>query len=142
MNLLLDTNVISELRRRRLDERVLRFIQRRPVEELYTSLVVMAEIRAGIELSEKPEGKAEMSLWLANEIRPMFSGRVLGISEDTLVRWRFIVAQGRKTGRIYSEPDLLLAASAMEHGFGLVTRNVKDFVGLDVIIINPWGELA
>ncbi len=143
MNLLLDTNVISELRRRKPDERVVRFIQERPIEELFTSLIVLAEIRAGIELAEKPEGKVEMSWWLENEIRPMFSGRVLGISEETVVLWRLIVARGRKVGRVYSEPDLLLAVSAMQHGFGLVTRNVKDFVGLDVPIINPWdGPLS
>jgi predicted nucleic acid-binding protein len=50
------------------------------------------------------------------------------------------VDEGRKTGRTFSQPDLIIAATALEHGLTLVTRNVKDFAGLDVPILNPWDE--
>jgi predicted nucleic acid-binding protein len=136
--MLLDTNVLSELRRKRPDERVLAFIRRTPYEQLFTSVIVMAEIRAGIERSQDPGVQVDLERWLANTVRPMFTGRVLGVSEDTLVRWRLMVANGRKIGRTYTEPDLLLAATALEHRFKFVTRNVKDFAGLDLPIINPW----
>jgi toxin FitB len=60
----------------------------------------------------------------------MFSGRVLQISEDAMLRWRHLVEEGRKAGRTYSQPDLIIAALALQHNLTLVTHNNKDFAGL------------
>jgi toxin FitB len=70
----------------------------------------------------------------------MFIGRTLEITEDVMLRWRILVDEGRKTGHTFSQPDLIIAATALEHGLTLVTRNVRDFAGLEVPILNPWDE--
>ena len=57
-----------------------------------------------------------------------------------MFRWRVLVEDGRKTGRTFSQPDLIIAAIAIEHGLTLVTRNVKDFEGLGVVVLNPWNS--
>ncbi len=72
-------------------------------------------------------------------MRPMFVQRVVAISEDVMLRWRLLVEQGRKSGHTFSQPDLIIAATALEHDMVLVTRNVKDFAGLSLTILNPWG---
>jgi predicted nucleic acid-binding protein len=64
----------------------------------------------------------------------------LQITEDVMFRWRVLVEDGRKTGRTFSQPDLIIAAIAIEHGLTLVTRNVKDFEGLGVVVLNPWNS--
>ena len=55
-----------------------------------------------------------------------------------MLRWRVLVDQGRKTGHTFSQPDLIIAATALELDMTLVTRNVKDFSGLNLTIVNPW----
>jgi predicted nucleic acid-binding protein len=52
--------------------------------------------------------------------------------------WRLLLEDGRKSGRTYSQPDLIIAATALEHGMTLVTRNIKDFSGLNLPIYDPW----
>ena len=135
---ILDTNVISEFRKPRPDNRIVQFIAETPLEELYISIVTLAEVRYGIEFAPDHKRRDELDLWLATLVRPMFYGRVLDISEDVLVRWRVFVGAGRRLGRTFSQPDLMIAATAMERGFTLVTRNIRDFAGLPMVIFNPW----
>ena len=85
---LLDTNVISELRKPRPDKRVLAFVAAQPLEALYVSAVTLAEIRFGIERVADASRRAELSNWLTNKVRPMFAHRVLPISEDVMLTWR------------------------------------------------------
>ena len=113
---LLDTNVISELRRPRPNERVRRFITRQRLEDLFVSAVTFAEIRFGIETLEDPNRRAELGDWLLHRVRPLFAQRVLEVSEDVMFRWRLLVEEGRKSGHTYSQPDLIIAATALHHG--------------------------
>jgi predicted nucleic acid-binding protein len=135
---LLDTNVLSELRRPKPDPKVVAFVANCPLAELYVSSVTLAEIRFGIELVEEPNRRAELNDWLAQKVRPMFDQRVLQVSEGIMLKWRLLVEEGLKTGRTFSQPDLIIAATAFEHGLTLVTRNVKDVGGLGVEVFNPW----
>jgi predicted nucleic acid-binding protein len=68
----------------------------------------------------------------------MFAGRIIEISEDIMLRWRVLLESGRKAGRTFSQPDLIIAATALENHLTLVTRNVKDFADLGLTIVNPW----
>lgn len=76
--------------------------------------------------------------WLDQELRPWFGERVIGVTEDVILRWRDMVEHGRRAGRTYSQPDLFLAAMADLHGLCLVTRNRTDFEGTGIAILNPW----
>jgi toxin FitB len=138
MKWLLDTNVLSELRRPRPEPRVVSFVADRPLELLWVSSVTLAEIRFGIELVTDPAARGALSDWLTQKIRPMFAERVLLIDEEILLKWRLLVEEGRKTGYNYSQPDLLIAATALHQGLIVVTRNTRDFEKAGVPAVNPW----
>ncbi len=135
---LLDTNVISELRRPRPNARVREFIARQKLEDLFVSSVTLAEIRFGIESVSDLGRRAELSDWLEHRVRPMFGQRVLEVSEDVMFRWRLLVEEGRKAGHTFSQPDLIIAATALQHGLAVVTRDVADYQRARVTILNPW----
>jgi toxin FitB len=139
---LLDTNILSELRRVRPDSRVVAFIKAQPLEILYISSVTLAEIRFGIELVAEPVRRAELDNWLTHRVRPMFGGRVLPVTEDVMLKWRLLVEEGRKTGHTFSQPDLIIGATALEHGLTLVSRDTADYEKAHVPVINPWLSAA
>jgi predicted nucleic acid-binding protein len=135
---LLDTNVISELRKPRPDQRVVAFVAAQPLESLHISTVTLAEIRFGIELVTDASRRAELSTWLTHKVRPMFERRTLPISEDVMLTWRLLVDEGRKAGHTFSQPDLIIAATAAQYGLTVVTRDVSEFEHAKVAFLNPW----
>jgi len=135
---LLDTNVISELRRPRPNARVRSFVARQRLEDLFVSSVTFAEIRFGIEKLGEPAQRTELTDWLQHRVRPMFGQRILEVSEDVMFRWRVLVEEGRKSGHTYSQPDLIIAATALHHGLTVVTRDTRDYELARVPLINPW----
>ncbi len=137
--LLLDTNIISELRRPQPEQRVVAFVAAQPLEHLYVSTVTLAEIRFGIELVADVGRRAELTDWLTHKVRPMFDQRVLPVSEDVMLKWRLMVEEGRKTGHTFSQPDLIIAAIAAHYGLTVVSRDVSDFERAKVPCINPWN---
>lgn len=137
---LLDTNVISELRRARPHARVRAFVASRPLEELFISTITFAEIRYGIETVADPSRRSELTDWLTLKVRPMFGQRVLEVSEDVMFRWRLLVEDGRKAGHTFSQPDLIIAATALHHGLTIVTRDTGDFRLARVPLLNPWVD--
>jgi len=70
----------------------------------------------------------------------MFEQRTLGISEDVMLKWRLLVEDGRKAGHTYSQPDLIIAATALHHGLTVVTRDTSDFGRARVPVVNPWRD--
>jgi toxin FitB len=139
---LLDTNILSELRRPRPERKVVAFLSAQPLELLYVSTVTIAEIRFGIELLTDAGRRAELNDWLANKVRPMFEQRVLAITEDVMFKWRLLIEDGRKAGHTFSQPDLIIAATALHHGLTVVSRDVSDFRKAHVPVLNPWREQA
>ena len=137
---LLDTNILSELRRPKPNARVVRFVASKPLDLLYVSIVTFAEIRFSIEGVADPTRRAELNDWLAHKVRPMFEQRALPVSEDVMFKWRLLVADGRKAGHTYSQPDLIIAATALHHGLTVVTRDTSDFKKARVPVLNPWRE--
>lgn len=138
-NWLLDTNILSELRRKNPSERVLAFVRARPLESLYVSDVTLAEIRFGIENTGNPAQRAELKEWLDQRVRPMFDNRALPVTEDVILKWRVLVEDGRQTGHTFSQPDLFIAATALLHGLTVVTRNTNDYEKTRVPLFNPWN---
>jgi toxin FitB len=111
---LLDTNVLSELRRPRPEPKVVAFIAAQPLEGLFVSSVTLAEIRFGIELVTGAGKRAKLNDWLTHKVRPMFDQRVLPVTEDIMFKWRLLVEDGRKAGHTFSQPGLIIAATALE----------------------------
>lgn len=136
---LLDTNVISELRRARPNARVRAFVAAQPLELLFVSTVTFAEIRYGIERVSDRIRRAELGDWLVHRVRPMFGQRVLEVSEDVMFKWRLLVEDGRKAGHTFSQPDLIIAATALHHGLTVVTRDEGGFALARVPLLNPWA---
>ena len=135
---LLDTNVLSELRRPRPETKVVTFVAAQPLDLLYVSDVTLAEIRFGIELVSEASKRAELSDWLTNKLRPMFDQRILPVSEDIFFKWRLLVERGRKKGLTYSQPDLFIAATGLHHGLTVVSRDADEFARVGVSVVNPW----
>jgi hypothetical protein len=135
---LLDTNILSELRRPRPERKVVAFIAAQPLEHLYVSAVTFAEIRFGIEVVTNASRRAELNDWLAHKVRPMFEQRVLAISEDIMFKWRLLVEEGRKARHTFSQPDLIIAATALDHGLTVVSRDVGDYRKARLPVVNPW----
>jgi predicted nucleic acid-binding protein len=135
---LLDTNILSELRRPRPERKVLAFVAAQPLELLYVSTVTFAEIRFGIELVGDARRRAELGEWLSHKVRPMFEQRELPITEDIMFKWRLLVEDGRKAGHTFSQPDLIIAATALHHGLTVVSRDVAEYQKARAPVLNPW----
>ena len=139
---LLDTNVISELRRPAPEQRVVSFVASQALETLFLSAVTLAEIRFGIEMISDAARRADLTEWLTHKVRPMFEQRILPVSEEVMLKWRLMVEEGRKAGHTFSQPDLIIAATAAHHGLTVVSRDLSDFDRARVPCLNPWTTAA
>src|SRR5712691_11607314 len=135
--MLVDTNVVSELRRgRNADPRVVAWFSEMPNERVFTSVIVLGEVRRGIELvarRDKPQAEV-LERWYAS-IRDQLANRVLAVDEPIMMVWYRI-----------SLPDLLpaydglIAATALVHGMTVATRNTADYRRAGVEVFDPWVE--
>ncbi len=141
MTWLLDTNVLSELRRPKPDAKVVQFVAAQSLDHLHVSVVTFAEIRFGTELVKDVARRMELNDWLNHKLRPMFEDRVLEINEDIMLKWRLLVEQGRKSGHTFSQPDLIIAATALHHGLTIVSRDTSEYELAKVPVVNPWKQL-
>lgn len=137
MKFLLDTNVISEIRKReRAHPNVAKWVAQTPVKEIGTSVVVLAEIRRGIELKRRndPDQADRFDQWFS-QMRTRLGDRVLPIDEPVAEAWALL-----------SVPDPLplidglLAATAKVHDLTLVTRNITDVARTGVAILDPFAD--
>lgn len=135
---LLDTNVLSEIRRKKPDRKVVAFVGEQPLDLLYVSTVTLAEIRFGIELVTDANRRAELKAWLTHKVRPLFAQRVLDVSEDVSFKWRLLVGEGRKSAHTYSQPDLFIAATALHYGMTVVSRDTREYERAGAAVLNPW----
>jgi predicted nucleic acid-binding protein len=135
---LLDTNILSELRRPRPEPKVVAFIKQQPLDLLFVSSVTLAEIRFGIELVADAGRRAELNDWLTHKMRPMFDQRVVPVSEDIMFKWRLLLEEGRKAGHTFSQPDLIIAATGLQHGLTIVSRDTSEYQRAHAPNLNPW----
>lgn len=137
MNYLIDTNALSELKKRRPHPAVAGWFAKRPAPSLYLSVLTLGELRKGIEAMAEGARKMAFLDWLENDVSKYFAGRILPIDARTADRWGRLIGTA---GRTLPAIDSLLAATAIEHGLTLVTRNLSDFDLSGVCVINPWKE--
>ena len=140
MSYLVDTNVISELRKSSCDRCVQAWSDGQPATSLYLSTVTLAEIRYGIERHSEEAFRTTLTAWLDGTLRPWFSGRILEIGEDVILEWRRSIARGRERGITFSQPDLFIAATAKLNDLSVVTRNVTDFEHAGVRVLKTRGN--
>ena len=136
---LLDTNVVSELRKTNPDRQVKAWPDAQVPTALFLSTVTLAEIRYGIENQPDHRFRAELVTWLDLVLRRWFAGRILAVDEEVILEWRRMVAHGRKRGITFSQPDLLIAATARVHDLTVCTRDEGDFRKAGVDVFNLWA---
>lgn len=105
---------------------------------MYFSAISLGEVRKGTALLSPGGKRRELELWIEQTLRPWFAGRVLPVTDIIAERWGVLTAEHRLKGRPVGMADGLIAATAMEHGLTVVTRNIKDFSGLGIQVVNPW----
>jgi len=136
--ILLDTNVLSELMREAANERVLAWLSRQASSSLFTTALSEAEVRLGLALL--PAGKRRVGLESAADgLFADFGSRVLPFDSDAAAAYAAIGAARNKAGRPISVIDAQIAAIARTRGAALATRNVKDFAGCSIVLVDPWS---
>ncbi|MGK6317945.1 type II toxin-antitoxin system VapC family toxin [Sphingomonas sp. DT-204] len=140
MSFLLDTNVISEGAKPRPDPGVMDWLASMDEEQLFLSVISLAELRHGIDRLENGRRKAALDVWLTEQLTPRFEDRLLLVDPGTADQWGRIVARTQAAGRSVGAMDAFLAAHAQQHQLTLVTRNVSDFDATGVHLFNPWTE--
>lgn len=137
MNYLIDTCVVSELRKPVPDESVLTWFQSCDAEKLYISSLSIGELHYGISLLPDGKKKNDVMIWF-NQVIDVFSGRILSITDVVSIIWGNMRAQARKKGLVLPVIDGLLAATAEAHHLVLVTRNIKDMEITGALFYDPW----
>ena len=135
---ILDTNVVSELRKIRLgraDAQVARWADSVAVSDLYLSTISVQELETGVLLIERRDGAQGVILraWLENQVLPAFAGRILPV--DTAVARR---SAALHVPDPHPARDALITATGLVHSMTIVTRNIMDFSYAGVRLINPW----
>jgi len=140
---LLDTNVLSELVKRRPDVRVRRWIDAQSPLDLAISVLSLGEIEKGIARLPAGRRRATLSRWARVELPTQFTGRLFGVDAVVAVAWGALSARAVQGGRPLPVIDGLLLATAQARDLTLVTRNVSDCAGRGVPVYDPWtGELS
>jgi len=134
---LIDTNALSELKKRQPHPGVVRWFAERPAGSLHLSVLTLGELRKGIDAMPEGNRKASFAAWLEIEVPKYFAGRIFNIDAHIADRWGRLCAEAR---RPLPAIDSLLAATALVHGLTLVTRNLADFNLPSVRVVNPWDE--
>ena len=137
MNYLADTNVLSEPRQRRPQPKVVNWLKANE-SSLYTSVLVMGEIRYGIErLPANSARRAELLVWY-ERLLSIMAGRVLSINARVAEEWGKLQAEASARKLVLPVVDSLLAATARRYHLVIVTNNVNDFKGVGVKVFNPF----
>lgn len=138
---LLDTNVLSEIRRPRPSSKVISWLESLEAEQFCTSVMNIAELRYGAVTHDDKLIRAEITVWIDQSIQPWLESRIFSVDEMILLNWRIMVRQREQTRAPAPAVDLLIAAVALANELGVATRDVTPFVSAGLPVLNPWtGE--
>ena len=136
---LIDTNVISEYNREQMPHAgVVKWLDTTPEASQYVSVLTLAEIEKGILRKEEGKRRRDLQRWFDEDLPSRFAGRILAFDARVASCWAHLTASLLDKGRPLPTIDSQLAATALAHDLVLVTRNVKDFEGTGIIVIDPW----
>ncbi|ARJ04414.1 ribonuclease VapC [Cnuibacter physcomitrellae] len=136
--IILDTNVVSEYTRSDCDRRVLRFVSAILLREVWITSITTAELLDGIALMPDGRRRRELSGITARVVEQELGGRVLAFDRLDSVEYASVRALRARAGRPIDVMDAQIAAIARRHRATLVTRNVRDFEGCGIEVVNPW----
>ncbi len=139
MKYLLDTMVLSEAARPKPNAGVVHWMRDQAAWDLAVSVLTFGEIRRGVERMRDGRRKAELQRWLATTLSESFAERVLLLDLEAALMWGLLAAESDRLGRPLHVVDGLLLATAKVHGLTIVTRNVSDFDGRGVPVLNPYS---
>jgi toxin FitB len=137
--IVIDTNVVSEIVKPSPSPYVIEWFRQQRPQDLYTTTITQAEILYGIESLPKGRRRTALQSAMARVFDETFAGRILPFDEGSAYAFAMIAAQHRTTGRAIGDLDSQIAGIAFSRGASLATRNVRDFEGCGVELINPWG---
>jgi len=138
MSFLLDTNVISELVAPKPNLGVIDWLDGLDQESVFLSVITIGELKRGIEKLNDLHRKRTLSDWLTGDLLIRFGDQVLPIDVSVILTWGSLVADMEAIGKPIPAIDSLLAATAVQFGLTLVTRNVRHFEGAGISLFNPW----
>lgn len=138
--IVLDTNVVSEPLRPAPDQRVLDWINRQQPQTLYLTTVNVAELLAGIEKMPLGRRRSDLHHLVVGKVVPLFEGRILAFDRRAAEVFAQVSTQAQVAGNQMDFADAAIAAIASANGFGVATRNVRDFRHTGVAVIDPWTE--
>ena len=139
MNYILDTNVVSELVAREADQKVTNWIDSIDSESVFLSVITIGEIKKGIEKLPDSKRMKILESWLEEDLLVRFRGRILPLGIPVMLMWGRLVARLEREGKPIPAIDSLLAATAAQTGFTLVTRNTAHFEPAGISVLDPWG---
>jgi len=142
MKYLLDTCVISELIKPKADKNVISWIKNQDEASLYLSVLTFGEIEKGIEKSPDEVRKRKLKLWVEDDLKKRFEGRIIPVNMDVSVKWGEIQGKVELIGKPMPAIDGLIAVSGLVHNCIVVTRNVSDMEQSTVELLNPWLKNA
>lgn len=135
---LLDTCLFSELIKKEPSQSVIDWILEKDDSLFFVSSLTFGEIKKGIEKMAESTLKKKLEAWYQEFLIPRFWHRIIAIDGQVANTWGQLIAKAEKKGRVLPTIDSLIAATGITHNLHLVTRNTKDFQGLNISIINPW----
>jgi len=135
---LLDTNILSEVRRPKPNTGILQWLDQVDEDRVFISVITLAEIQRGISLLAAGRKQDELTKWLSHDLQYRFEGRILTIDAKTALSWGDLMAASKLRGFALASMDGFLAATAKTYDLTLVTHNLKDFSGLNIQLLDPW----
>jgi tRNA(fMet)-specific endonuclease VapC len=140
MTFLLDTCVISELVAKQPNLHVVQWVDSIDEDKLFLSVITIGEIKRGVEKLADSRRKSALVEWLEGDLLIRFTDRVLPIETPVMLVWGQLTADLEKQGRRMPAIDSLIAATCLQGGLDLVTRNESDFAHSGVTVVNPWEQ--
>lgn len=142
MKYLLDTCVICEIIKPRPDENVISWLQSQNEDDLFLSVLTFGEIEKGIEKTADDARKKRLQLWVAEDLRKHFEGRIISIDLGVAVKWGEIQGVAELSGKPMPSIDGLIAVSGFVRDCVVVTRNTSDMAQSRAELFNPWLGVA
>ncbi|MCI5167010.1 MAG: type II toxin-antitoxin system VapC family toxin [Candidatus Electrothrix sp. GM3_4] len=140
MKYLLDTCVLSELVKKKPDQRVVKWIASIEESKLFISVLTIGEIHKGIEKMPKSKRREMLLQWVDEDLQERFRGRTIPFDLQAAAVWGKMQAKAEMSGKTIPIIDGMIAATAITHNFAVATRNISDMEASKAVLVNPWDE--